>query len=150
MLKISAFYLDKQKSFITKKIWRVPCTMHSSFFSQQMQYCLATLLVYMALALPYQAWPSSPYKPLSCQTLRQPQFLSKFQSLLYANFKFRKLIWFICLRIWTTHQYFLNKSYLHHGATLTDYENVMYAHFNYKNHSRFLQGCLIVLPEFNF
>ena len=115
MLKISAFYLDKQKSFITKKIWRVPCTMHSSFFSQQMQYCLATLLVYMALALPYQAWPSSPYKPLSCQTLRQPQFLSKFQSLLYANFKFMKLIWFICLRIWTTHQYFLNKSYLHHG-----------------------------------
>ena len=27
MLKISAFYLDKQISFIPKKIWSVPCTM---------------------------------------------------------------------------------------------------------------------------
>jgi hypothetical protein len=49
MLKISDFYLDKQKSFIPKKIWSVPCTTHSSFFSQQMPYCLLTLLVYMAL-----------------------------------------------------------------------------------------------------
>ena len=48
------------------------------------------------------------------------------------------------------YQYFLNKNYLHYGATLTDYENVMFVHFNYKNHSRFLQACLIVLPEFNF
>ena len=36
---MSAFYLEKQKSFIP----------NSSFFSQQMPYCLATLLVYMAL-----------------------------------------------------------------------------------------------------
>jgi hypothetical protein len=48
-LKISAFYLDKQKSFIPKKILSVPYTMGSSVFSQQMPYCLATLLVYMAL-----------------------------------------------------------------------------------------------------
>ena len=27
-----------------------------------------------------QLWPSSPYKPLSCQIWRHPQFLSKFQS----------------------------------------------------------------------
>ena len=46
MLKILAFYLNKQKSFIPKKIWSVPCTMDNSFFSQQMPYCLATLLVY--------------------------------------------------------------------------------------------------------
>ena len=52
MLKISAFYLDKQKSFIPKKILSVPCTMDSSFFSQQMPYCVATLLVYMALIKP--------------------------------------------------------------------------------------------------
>ena len=44
MLKISDFYLDKQKNLIPKKIWSVPCTMDSSFFSQQMPYCLATLL----------------------------------------------------------------------------------------------------------
>ena len=50
MLKISAFYLDKQKSFIPKKKWSVPCTMDSSFIRQQMPYCLATLLVYMAVA----------------------------------------------------------------------------------------------------
>ena len=36
MLKISDFYLDKQKSFIPKKILSVPCTMDSSFFRQQM------------------------------------------------------------------------------------------------------------------
>ena len=36
MLKIPDFYLDKQKSFIPKKILSVPCTMNSSFFSQQM------------------------------------------------------------------------------------------------------------------
>ena len=47
MLKISAFYLDKQKSFIPKK--NMKCTMDGSFFSQQMPYYLATLLVYMAL-----------------------------------------------------------------------------------------------------
>ena len=34
--KISDFYLDKQKSFIPKKILSVPCIMDSSFFSQQM------------------------------------------------------------------------------------------------------------------
>ena len=33
MLKISDFYLDKQKSFIPKKILSVPCTMDSTFFS---------------------------------------------------------------------------------------------------------------------
>ena len=49
MLKVLAFYLNKQKRFIPKKIWSVPCTMDSSFFSQQMLYCLATFLVYMAL-----------------------------------------------------------------------------------------------------
>ena len=32
-----------------KEIWSVTCTMDSSFFSQQISYCLATLLVYMAL-----------------------------------------------------------------------------------------------------
>ena len=36
MLKISAFYLDKQKSFIPKKKLGVPCTMNSSYFSQKM------------------------------------------------------------------------------------------------------------------
>ena len=36
MLKISDFYFDKQKSFIPKKILSVPCTMDSTFFSQQM------------------------------------------------------------------------------------------------------------------
>ena len=51
MLKISDFYLDKQKSFIPKKNWSVPCTMDSSFFSQKMPYYLLTLLVYMALAI---------------------------------------------------------------------------------------------------
>jgi hypothetical protein len=43
MLKISAFYLDTHKSFVPKKI----CTMDSSFFSQQMPYCLENLLVFM-------------------------------------------------------------------------------------------------------
>ena len=32
LLKISAFYLDKQKSFIPKKIWSVQCTMDNYFF----------------------------------------------------------------------------------------------------------------------
>ena len=50
-MKVSAFYLDKQKSFIPKKNWSVPCTMDSSFFSQKMPYYLLTLLVYMALAI---------------------------------------------------------------------------------------------------
>ena len=36
MLKISAFYLDKQKSFIPKNIWNVPCLQDSSSFYQQM------------------------------------------------------------------------------------------------------------------
>ena len=46
MLKISAFYLNKQKSFIPKRnMHPIDC----SFFSQQMPYCLATLFVYMAL-----------------------------------------------------------------------------------------------------
>ena len=36
MQKISAFYLDKQKSFIPKKKLSVPCTMNSSYFSQKM------------------------------------------------------------------------------------------------------------------
>ena len=36
MLKISDFYLDKQKSFIPKKILSVPYTIDSSSFSQQM------------------------------------------------------------------------------------------------------------------
>ena len=36
ILKVSDFYLDKQKSFIPKKILSVPCTMDSSLFSQQM------------------------------------------------------------------------------------------------------------------
>ena len=36
MLKILDFYLDKKKSFITKKILIVPCTINSSFFSQKM------------------------------------------------------------------------------------------------------------------
>ena len=36
MLKISAFYLDKQTSFTPKKIWCVPCTVDSSYFSQKM------------------------------------------------------------------------------------------------------------------
>ena len=30
------FYLDKQKGFVPKKLFSVPCTMDSSFFSQQM------------------------------------------------------------------------------------------------------------------
>ena len=47
LLKILAFYLDKQKSFIPKK--NMKCTMDSSFFSQKMPYCLLTLLVYIAL-----------------------------------------------------------------------------------------------------
>ena len=38
-----------KKVLFLKKIWSVPCTMDSSFFSQQMPYCLLTLLVYMAL-----------------------------------------------------------------------------------------------------
>ena len=49
MLKFSVFYLDRQKSFVPKKKWSVPCTMDSSFFSQEMSYCVLTLLVYMAL-----------------------------------------------------------------------------------------------------
>ena len=36
MLKMLAFYLYKQKSFIPKKNWSVPCTMDSSYFSQKM------------------------------------------------------------------------------------------------------------------
>ena len=36
-------------------------------------------------ALASQRWPSCPYKPLSFQTLRHPQFLSNFQS---PKFKF--------------------------------------------------------------
>ena len=44
MLKISAFYIDKQKSFIPKKIWCVPSLQDSSFWNQQMlPYCVATL-----------------------------------------------------------------------------------------------------------
>ena len=49
LLKYSSPYLDKQKSFIPKKIWSVPFTIDSSFFSQQMPFCLLTLLVYRAL-----------------------------------------------------------------------------------------------------
>ena len=45
MLKISAFYLEKQKSFIPKKYEVYHGTMDSSLFSQQMPYCP----VYMAL-----------------------------------------------------------------------------------------------------
>ena len=33
MLKFSAFYLDKQKSFIPKKIWSVPSLQDSSLFN---------------------------------------------------------------------------------------------------------------------
>ena len=47
--------------------------------------------------LAYKAWPSCPYKPLSCQTLTHRQFLSKISSL---N---SKVIWIICLRIWGTY-----------------------------------------------
>ena len=47
MLKISDLSFDKQKSFIPKN--NMKCTMDSSFFSLQMPYCLATLLVYVAL-----------------------------------------------------------------------------------------------------
>ena len=42
-------YLDKQKSFIPKKNWSVPCTMDSYFFTQEMSYYVLTLLVYIAL-----------------------------------------------------------------------------------------------------
>ena len=45
MLKISAFYINKQKCFIPKKVWSVQCTLDSSIFSQQ----LVTLLACMAL-----------------------------------------------------------------------------------------------------
>ena len=47
MLKVSI--LTNKKVLFLKKMWSVPCTMDSSLFSQQMPYCLATLLVYMAL-----------------------------------------------------------------------------------------------------
>ena len=50
MLKIFSFPQTKRVLFL-KKIWSVPCAMDSSSFSQQMPYCLATLLVYMALAV---------------------------------------------------------------------------------------------------
>ena len=36
MLKISVFYIDKQKSFIPKKIWSVPSLHDSSFFNRRM------------------------------------------------------------------------------------------------------------------
>ena len=54
MLKITTFYLDKQKSFIPKKNWSLPCTTDGSFFSQKMPYYLLTLLVYMALIMTSQ------------------------------------------------------------------------------------------------
>ena len=41
--------LTNKKVWFLRKLWSVPCTMDSSFFSQQMPYCLLTLLVYMAL-----------------------------------------------------------------------------------------------------
>ena len=44
MLKVSTFYLDKQKSFIPKKISSVLILQDTSFFNQQMAYCLASLL----------------------------------------------------------------------------------------------------------
>ena len=41
--------LTNKKVLFLKKIWSVPCTMDSFFFSQQMLFCLATLIVHMAL-----------------------------------------------------------------------------------------------------
>ena len=38
------------------------------------------ILVIFKFALASQVWPSCPYKPLRCQTVRYSQFLSKFQS----------------------------------------------------------------------
>ena len=47
--KVQLSILKNKKVLFLKKIWSVPCTMDSSLFSQQMPYCLLTLLVYMAL-----------------------------------------------------------------------------------------------------
>ena len=49
--KFQISILTNKKVLFLKKIWSVPCTMDSSFFSQQMPYCLLTLLVYMDLTL---------------------------------------------------------------------------------------------------
>ena len=54
--KFQLSILTNKKVLFLKKIWSVPCTMDSSFFSQQMPYCLATLLVYMALIECNQSW----------------------------------------------------------------------------------------------
>ena len=47
--KFQLSILTNKKVLFLKKIWSVPCTMDSSFFSQEMSYCVLTLLVYMAL-----------------------------------------------------------------------------------------------------
>ena len=75
-------------------------------------------------------WRSScPYMALSFQTLRQPQFLSNFQSLQFKFLYRRKM--FLCLMLWQKHQYFLKKTYLDLIATVP------------KNHSYFFD----VLPR---
>ena len=47
------------------------CTMDSSFFSQQMPYCLLTLLVYMALAHRFQLFPALFRRTLKVSNIRQ-------------------------------------------------------------------------------
>ena len=49
--KFQLSILTNKKVLTLKNIWSVPSTMDSSFFSQQMPYCLLTLLVYMALEM---------------------------------------------------------------------------------------------------
>ena len=45
MLKILDFFLDKQKSFIPKKILSVPCTMDSSFLANRWRLDVLTFLI---------------------------------------------------------------------------------------------------------
>ena len=47
--KFQLSILTNKKVLFIKIIWCVPCSIYSYFFSQQMPYCLATFLVYMAL-----------------------------------------------------------------------------------------------------
>ena len=63
-------------------------------------------------ALACQMYPSSPYKPLSFQTLRHLQFAGNFHS---PKFKFSssRNKMFVCLQIWQKHQYLQTKMYLH-------------------------------------
>ena len=75
--KFQLSILRNKKGFIPKKIWSVPCTMDSSFFSQKMPYYLLTLLVYVY---------GSAFRPLKAKYYETKEFL-KSQTIAHVFFK---------------------------------------------------------------